>query len=525
MHVQPEAAMTAHPTPDPDPTAAFRAALPRAPADARPVFLTGATGYIGGRLVRWLLDRGWTVRVAVRSLDKLTARPWYADPRLQAVEVDLTDLDRLSQAMIGCGPAYYLVHSMLVAGSAFHAHDQTLARTFAKAATSAGLQRLIYLGGLGETGPGLSEHLASRRAVEEALAGGSVPLTAFRAGVILGSGSASFEILRYLVERLPVMVTPRWVETECQPIAVRNVLHALVACLTTPATIGATLDLGGPEIMSYRTLMQTTAEALGLRRRLIIPVPVLTPRLSSWWIHLVTPIDHRLARPLADGLRNRVVCRDTRAITLMPQRLLRVREAIDLALGREIAGLVETSWSDAGPMPGDPQWSGGTVLSDRRSRTTTATAGAVFAAISRVGGRHGWYSTDLLWRLRGWLDRLVGGPGLRRGRRDPIRLLPGDAVDFWRVAAVEPDRRLELTAEMRLPGEARLEWTIRDLGGHCEVVQLARFRPLGLFGLLYWYAVAPLHGLVFPRMLAGIIQAAEYGQAMRNPAPGRMLKC
>ncbi len=495
--------------PSADATASFRAALPRAPVDAKPVFLTGATGYIGGRLVSWLIDRGWTVRAAVRSLNKLQARPWAADPRLQAVEVDLADSEQLTQAMRGCGPAYYLVHSMLVAGSAFHAQDQTLARIFAGAAAAAGLDRVIYLGGLGETGPGLSEHLASRRAVEEALAAGPVPLTAFRAGVILGSGSASFEILRYLVERLPVMVTPRWVGTECQPIAVRNVLHALVTCLSTPATIGTNLDLGGPEVMSYRELMQTTAEALGLRRRMIIPVPVLTPRLSSWWIHLVTPIDHRLARPLADGLRNRVVCRDNRAITLMPQPLLRVREAIDLALGRESSGQVETRWSDAGPMPGDPHWSGGTVLGDRRSRTTVAPAQAVFAAFCRVGGKQGWYATDGLWRLRGWLDRLVGGPGLRRGRRDPLHLQTGDAVDFWRVTTVETDRRLELTAEMRLPGEARLEWTIVDHGTHREVVQLARFRPLGLFGLLYWYTVAPLHVLVFPRLLAGIIRAAE----------------
>lgn len=497
------------PEADIDADITFRAFLPHAPANARPVFLTGATGYIGGRLVAWLLDRGWTVRVAVRSLDKLKARPWAADPRLQALEVDLADADGLTRAMAGCGPAYYLIHSMLVAGSAFHAHDQTLARIFAGAAAAAGLERIIYLGGLGETGPGLSEHLTSRRAVEEALAAGTVPLTAFRAGVILGSGSASFEILRYLVERLPVMITPRWVGTECQPIAVRNVLHALVACLSTPTTIGATLDLGGPEVMSYRALMQTTAEALGLGRRLIIPVPVLTPRLSSWWIHLVTPIDHRLARPLADGLRNRVVCRDDRAITLMPQRLLPVREAIDLALGRERAGQVETRWSDAGPMPGDPQWSGGTVFCDSRSRSTPASAQAVFAALSRIGGQQGWYATAGLWRLRGWLDRLVGGPGLRRGRRDPLQLLPGDAVDFWRVAAIETDRRLELTAEMRLPGEARLEWTIQDHGSHREVIQLARFRPRGLAGLLYWYAVAPLHGLVFPRLLAGLIRSAE----------------
>ena len=490
-------------------TATFRAQLPIAPADAKPVFLTGATGYIGGRLARWLLDRGWRVRAAVRSPAKIAARTWASDPRLSVVVVDLADGAAVAAAMAGCGAAFYLVHSMLVAGSDFQARDRSLAETFAGAAAASGLERIIYLGGLGETGPGLSEHLASRRAVEAAFAAGPVPLTAFRAGVILGSGSASFEILRYLVERLPAMVTPRWVVTECQPIAVRNVLHALVACLTTPATIHATLDLGGPEVLTYRALMQTMAAALGLPPRLIIPVPVLTPRLSSWWIHLVTPIDRRLARPLAEGLRNRVVCRDARAIELLPQRLLGVREAMDLALACEAAGAVETSWSDAGPMPGDPAWAGGTVLEDRRVRATTASAAAVFAAFCRVGGTHGWYATGWLWRIRGVMDRWVGGPGLRRGRRDAACLRPGDAVDFWRVAAVEPDRRLELAAEMRLPGEARLEWSIVDHGNHREVVQLARFRPRGLGGLLYWYAVLPLHGLVFPRLLRGVVAAAE----------------
>ncbi len=490
-------------------TAAFRACLPVAPAETKPIFLTGATGYIGGRLVRWLLDRGWRVRVAVRSPEKLVARLWANDPGLGVVVVDLANRQALAQAMSGCGTAYYLVHSMLVAGSDFHARDRVLAEVFAQAAADAALQRIIYLGGLGETGPGLSEHLASRRSVEEALGAGSVPLTALRAGVILGSGSASFEILRYLVERLPAMVTPRWVTTECQPIAVRNVLHVLVACLTTPGSVGATLDLGGPDVLSYRELMQTMAAALGLRPRIIVSVPVLTPRLSSWWIHLVTPIDHRLARPLAEGLRNRVVCRDQRTNELMPQHLLKVREAIDLALRREADDEVETSWSDAGPMPGDPQWSGGTVFSDLRTRTTTASASAVFRAICLVGGDHGWYATDWLWSLRGVLDRWVGGPGLRRGRRDAVRLLPGDAVDFWRVTAVESNRRLELSAEMRLPGEARLEWTIVDRGDHRDVIQHARFHPRGLGGLLYWYAVLPLHWLVFPRMLAGALKAAE----------------
>ncbi|TVR48062.1 MAG: DUF2867 domain-containing protein, partial [Planctomycetota bacterium] len=397
-------------------------ALPLAPPQAKPVLVTGATGYIGGRLVPWLLARGWRVRVVVRSREKVLARPWADDPQVEVLTLDLADQTALTAAMRGCGAAYYLVHSMISAGADFHDFDRRLAEGFAAAAASAGVERIIYLGGLGEEGSSLSAHLASRRAVEHALAAGSVPLTALRAGVILGSGSASFEILRYLVERLPCMVTPRWVRTECQPIAVRNVLYALLSCLSTPKTIGATLDLGGPDILTYQQLMQVMARALGLRPRWIIPVPILSPRLSSWWIHLVTPIDHRLARPLAEGLRNRVVCGDNRAAELMPQRLLGVQEAIELALQRTRGDRIETRWSDAGAMPGDPQWAGGTVLSDTRMRPTSASAAAIFASLSRIGGEHGWFATDSLWKVRGFLDSLVGGPGLRRGRRDQQRL-------------------------------------------------------------------------------------------------------
>lgn len=480
--------------------------------------MTGATGYIGGRLTRWLLRRGWRVRCLVRSASKLAMRDWAGDERLEIIEASLDDPAALPQAMQGCGAAYYLIHSMTIAGEDFHRRDLELARSFAAAATAAGLERIIYLGGLGETGDDLSEHLASRREVEAALASGAVPVTTLRAAIIIGSGSASFEMLRYLVERLPVMVTPRWVRTECQPIAVRNVLHYLVACLTTPATIGMTIDIGGPDIVSYRDLMQIAADELDLRRRWIIAVPVLTPRLSSWWIHLVTPLDRHMARPLAEGLRNRVVCRDDLAQRLMPQPLLGVRAAIALAIGKLNADEVETRWSDAGTIPGDPDWAGGTLLSDRREVTVAASPAAVFQACCRIGGDHGWYATDWLWRLRGRLDRLVGGPGLRRGRRDQERLLIGDAVDFWRVTAVEKDRRLELAAEMRLPGRARLEWLIEPLadGCRCRLIQTARFRPHGLLGLLYWYGVAALHGLVFPRMVRGIAQAA-----LSAPEPAR----
>ncbi|MHC4107974.1 MAG: SDR family oxidoreductase, partial [Planctomycetota bacterium] len=374
----------------------------------------------------------------------------------------------------------------------------------------AGLSRIIYLGGLGETGDDLSRHLASRREVESALAAGEVPATVLRAAMIIGSGSASFEILRYLVERLPIMVTPRWVRTESQPIAIKNVLNYLVASLETPATAGRTLDIGGPEVMTYRRMMEIMAEARGLPRRLIIPVPVLTPKLSSLWIHLITPIHHRIARPLAEGLRNRVVCRNGDVVRLMPQRLLSVREAIDAALASTEAGSVETAWSDAGVMPGDPEWAGGTMFVDRRAISIPARPSEVFRAVCRVGGGHGYYAADWLWRVRGALDRLVGGPGLRRGRRHPGSVSYGDALDFWRVTDVEPDHRLELRAEMKLPGEALLTFEIEPVSPSvCRLIQTARFKPKGLLGLLYWYAVLPLHGIVFQGMLAGIRRAAE----------------
>ena len=480
-------------------------------ADLPPVLVTGATGYVGGRLVGRLLAAGYRVRCLARSPQKLAARPWASDPRVEIVQDDLADPASTAAALRGCGAAYYLVHAMVATGARYAEQDRRMAATFARAAGQAGLARVLYLGGLGETGAGLSEHLASRREVESVLAAGPVPVTVLRAAMILGAGSASFEILRYLVERLPVMVTPRWVDTECQPIAIGNVLTYLVACLSTPGTVGATLDIGGPDVLTYRALMDLMAEELGLRRRLVIPVPVLTPRLSSLWIHLVTPVSHRIARPLAEGLANRVVCRDDRAARLMRQPLLSAREAIRLALVQERQHEIETVWSDAGPMTGDPDWAGGTVFVEQRETLVAAPPATVYRAVCRLGGRHGWYGADWLWTLRGTLDRLVGGPGLRRGRRDPERLAYGDAVDFWRVSAVEPGRRLALRAEMRLPGQALLEFAIAPAGkpGYSRLVQTARFRPRGLLGLAYWYAVLPLHGVVFGRILEGIRRTAE----------------
>ena len=480
------------------------------------ILVTGASGYIGGRLVPSLLEAGYAVRCLCRSPLKVADRPWARDPRVEIVAGDAADGDTTRRAMDGCDAAFYLVHSMVAAGASYAAHDRAMAQVFADAAEASGIPRIVYLGGLGELGAGLSEHLASRREVEAILSSGRTPLTVLRAAMIIGSGSASFEILRYLVERLPVMITPKWVKTESQPIAVRNVLRYMVACLSTPETVGRILDIGGPDVLTYRALMEVMADERGLRPRIIIPVPVLTPRLSSFWIHLVTPLSHRIAIPLAEGLRNRVVCRDDQAARLMPQNLLTVRAAIREALDHEGAREIETTWSSAGPIPGDPDWAGGTVFTDRRTITIAAPASSVYRAVCRLGGAHGWYGADWLWRVRGLMDRIVGGPGLRRGRRDPDRLSFGEAVDFWRVTGIETDRRLLLRAEMKLPGEALLEFAIEPLPGpgadgrpRSELVQTARFLPKGLFGLAYWYGVLPFHNVVFRGMLAGIRRAAE----------------
>jgi uncharacterized protein YbjT (DUF2867 family) len=472
------------------------------------IAIAGATGYIGGRLAPRLLAAGHRVRCLVRSRHKLEGRDWTAGDSVEIEVVDLEDAPTLTVALSGCDAAFYLVHSMMATDGQYAKRDQDLALTFARAARNAGLPRIIYLGGLGETGEGLSEHLASRREVEEALGSTGVPVTVLRAAMIIGSGSASFEILRYLVQRLPVMVTPKWVSTRCQPIAVDNVLGYLEGVLTVEATTGKVLDIGGSEILPYRDIMRIMAEELHLPRRWIIPVPLLTPRLSSYWIHLVTPLSSRIARPLAEGLKNEVICRENTITTLVPQKLLDVRESIKAALGQLDSHLVETNWSMAGTIPGDPDWSGGTVFRDERQLTVEAPAEAVFQAVSRLGGGNGWYAQSL-WRIRGALDRLVGGLGLRRGRRHPDELRYGDALDFWRVVAVERNRRVSLRAEMKVPGEALLEFRVEPDGeNRCVLRQTALFEPRGLWGLVYWYAVLPFHGPIFRGMLRTLAKSA-----------------
>jgi uncharacterized protein YbjT (DUF2867 family) len=473
------------------------------------VLVTGASGYVGGRLVTELLTGGHRVRCAVRDARKLDAASWRDD-----VEVVRADIGGdLSVAMADIDVAVFLVHS-IGEGPDWVERERALAENFRPAAERAGVDRIVYLGGLGDDRTELSAHLGSRHEVGRVLAAGTVECVELRAAAVIGSGSASFEMLRYLTEVLPVMVTPKWVRTECQPIAIRDVLRYLVAVVEHEELIGGVLEIGGPDVLSYAEMMATYADVAGLPKRRLLPVPVLSPRLSSLWVGLVTPVPARLARPLVDSLVNRVVVIDHRAEQLFPFERLTLAEAIRLAITNTASGKVPTKFDDAASpvwqsSSTDPGWTGGTVANDVRATTTTADPHAVWRAICRVGGARGWYSGRALWWVRGVVDQVVGGPGLRRGRRDPHHLRVGEPLDWWRVTDLEQDRSLALHAEMRLPGEAWLEWTIEPDVGGSQVVQTARFRPRGLFGRAYWYGVLPFHSLVFPGLLRGIVHDAE----------------
>jgi uncharacterized protein YbjT (DUF2867 family) len=486
----------------------------------KPVFVAGASGYIGGRLVPRLLDSGRRVRCLARSPKKLEDRGWASEPRIEIVAGDLADTDELAERMLGCGGAYYLAHSMVVHDRGQELRDAELAASFSNAAAGAGCERIVYLGGLAEACDGAKRRLASRLQVEAALRSGPTPVTVLRAGTIIGSGSASFEILRYLVERQPLMVAPRWVDRPCQPISARDVLHYLTAVLDLPETAGRSFDIGGPEVVPYRTVIGHMGSALGFGRRPVLPIPLVSARMGALWIHLVTPVSHRIALPLADGLQLGAICRDDRAGHAVPHRPLGVRESIESALGKVAGGRVETSWTDAGPIAGDPDWVGGATFVHREETQVEAPVEDVFRGVCRIGGRHGWYAADYLWRLRGFMDRLVGGPGLDRGRRNADEIRHGDALDFWRVTGIEPNCSLTLRAEMKVPGEAVLEFRMRpmlNLPGLIWLEQIARFKPRGLVGILYWYSVLPFHGIVFRGMIRGIRRAAERRSAA---APG-----
>ncbi|MEU2053155.1 SDR family oxidoreductase [Streptomyces bungoensis] len=498
--------------------------------EALTCLVTGASGYIGGRLVPDLLDAGYRVRCLVRTPRKLRDHPWAG--RVEIVQGDITDAAAVARAMEGVDVAYYLVHA-LGTGRDFERTDRTAAQVFGEQARRTGVGRLVYLGGLTPAGvpeSELSPHLRSRAEVGRILLDSGVPTAVLRAAVIIGSGSASFEMLRYLTERLPVMVTPRWVHTRIQPIAVRDVLRILVGCAGLPSDVSRTFDIGGPEVLTYLEMMQRYAAVAGLHRRIVVPVPVLTPGLSSHWVGLVTPVPAGIARPLTESLRHEVVCRERdieRYVPSPPGQPLGFDRAVGLALQRVRDAQVSTRWSSASvpgapsdPLPTDPDWAGGSLYTDVREREADVAPDALWQVVEGIGGENGWYSFPLAWAVRGWLDRLVGGVGLRRGRRDARRLRVGDSLDFWRVEEIRRGRLLRLRAEMRLPGLAWLEMCVDGDGpGPVRYRQRALFHPRGLLGHLYWWSVSPFHAVVFGGMARNIVRAAGRVQQERGSPP------
>lgn len=480
------------------------------------VLVTGATGYVGGRLVPALLDAGHSVRCVTRNVDRLRDAPWRDG--VEVVEGDVFDPNAVRRALTGIDVAYYLVHS-LNTGNDFESRDREAAGTFAAVAKEMGVRRIVYLGGLSPSDTELSPHLRSRNEVGEVFLAGDVPAVVLRAAVILGSGSASFEMLRYLTERLPAMVTPRWVRNRIQPIAVRDVIRYLAHWATLPGDVNRSFDIGGPDVFTYVEMMQRYAHVAGLRPRLIIPVPVLSPSLSSHWVNLVTPVPGAIARPLIESLRNEVICAEhdiAEWIPDPPDGLIGFEAAVRLALSRAADSVVPTRWSNAtwpsapsDPLPSDPDWSGGSLYIDDRTTHVNASCENLWRVIEGIGGENGWYSWSLAWKIRGWLDRVSGGVGLRRGRRDPAHLYVGDALDFWRVEEIDPGHLLRLRAEMKLPGTAWLELTVGEDDSGVYYHQRAVFRPRGLGGHAYWRLISPFHGIVFGGMVRNIVRAAE----------------
>lgn len=475
------------------------------------LLLTGATGYVGGRLLTALEARGEDVRCLARHPANLESR---VSPRTRVVAGDVLDRASLDIALQGIHVAYYLVHSMGEA-SGFEDSEALGAQNFGAAALAAGVARIVYLGGLGDDRSALSPHLRSRHAVGRILRESGVPTLELRASIVIGSGSLSFEMIRALCEHLPVMVTPRWVSVLAQPIAIQDLVDYLVQARDVPIDGSTVVEIGGADRLSYAALMQEYARQRGLSR-LMIPVPVLTPRLSSLWLGLVTPLYARVGRKLVESMKHPTVVQGDLALRLFRVRPRGAAAAVRAALRYEDRAFAETRWFDSLSASGTPRGFGGSRfgsrLVDRRVIDVDAPPAACFAVIESLGGRNGWIVFNWLWRLRGMLDLMVGGVGMRRGRPAHRPLRVGDALDFWRVEAFEPPHRLRLAAEMKLPGRAWLEFGVEPHGRGSRVIQTALFDPVGLLGRAYWYGVYPLHTLVFRRMIDGIAKRAAAEQ-------------
>lgn len=483
------------------------------------ILVAGATGYVGGRLVPVLLKQGYKIRAFTRNEEKVRSRPWGKHENLETAKGDMLDLDSVKRAVEGCSAIYYLIHSMEDQYRDFSVTERRAAYNMVRALKGRHSCRIIYLSGLLPDDAQLSKHLRSRGEVEEILSLADAPLTTLRAAQLIGAGSASFEMIRWLVDRLPILVTPKWTHVKTQPIGISDALSYLVGALQHPETTGRSFDIGGPDILSYADIFKLYAKAAGLRPRPVIPLPWVSLGLSAHVISMVTPIPGALAKPLILGMRNQVVCAENSIRDIIPLDLTPVSVALERALGHIRQQTVKSCWFDAGlpavpewVLRGDPQYAGAAIYRDAYSIRLAAPPGEVWNLLVHIGGTTGWYSNNFLWRLRGLMDKMMGGPGLHRGRRSNETLYVGDGLDFWRVLEVRAERRLLLYTVMRLPGEGLLTFVVNPVcpknseENDTELLLGLYFRPHGLPGRAYWYAVSPFHRFVFLGMLKAMAE-------------------